>query len=83
MRNIDESTNVVKQSSQQMLASGTQIVDEMDMLGQTTARISSSVSDMASGTDIILTSVESVNADSQQNKNNMASILNEISGFKL
>jgi methyl-accepting chemotaxis protein len=66
-----------------MLASGTQIVDEMDMLGQTTARISSSVSDMASGTDIILTSVESVNADSQQNKNNMASILNEISGFKL
>ncbi|MCQ2572910.1 MAG: methyl-accepting chemotaxis protein [Treponema sp.] len=83
IKNIDESTLEVKHGSQEMLAGGKEISEEMNILDSATATMSNYVSEMSNGTQSIIQAVEKGNNATTQNMKSIDELGSEIKKFKL
>jgi methyl-accepting chemotaxis protein len=83
MHNIDESTVNVKSDASEVFEGGKQVVEQMATLSATNSSINGSISEMAAGTNEILTAVKNVNQTTAQNKEAVSTLVTEVSKFKL
>lgn len=81
IKSIDESMNVVKNSSEEMLSSGKQIVEEMEVLAKVTMKINGAMNEMSSGTTQITAAIHTVNDASLENSSNIQTLASEIQKF--
>ena len=80
---IKDSSEIVKNNSVMLLEGGKQIGEEMKILANTTLEISGSMTEMSAGSVQITKSVESAQNSSAENKQNLDSLKEEVSRFKI
>lgn len=83
MNEINKATVVVRDGSIEMLSGGEQIVAEMKILTEATAKINSNMNSMAENISQIKDSVNSVSKSSEDNTKDLVSLGQELSTFKL
>ncbi len=83
VESVDRVTNEVKTGSAEMLTGGEQVADEMRNLDELTKKITNSMNEMASGASQINSSVQEVSELTQQNKESIQSLSEEVSKFKV
>jgi methyl-accepting chemotaxis protein len=80
---LNDITQLVKQSSQEMLEGSREVIHESKNLGMVTEQITRGVNEMATGADEINSAVSRVNEISVSNKDHIASLVTEVSRFKV
>lgn len=80
---IKTSSDVVKTNSDVVLEGGKQVGEEMRILANVTSEISDSMNEMAAGSKQITKAIESVQASSVENKDNLNSLSQEVRMFKV
>ena len=80
---IKTSSDVVKTNSDVVLEGGKQVGEEMRILANVTTEISGSMNEMAAGSKQITKAIESVQASSVENKDNLNSLSQEVRMFKV
>ena len=83
MHDIENMTQEVKRSSQEMLANSDLVSSEMKRLGEMSDAIADSMNEMASGTVQISNAVQEVSGISQTNKESIENLVSEVSKFKV
>lgn len=83
MHEINNATVIVREGSTEMLAGGEQIVTEMKILSEATEKINNSMTSMAENIDIIKDTVSAVTKSSEENKQDLVDLGNELSTFEL
>lgn len=83
MNQINNATHVVREGSMEMLSGGEQIVTEMKILTEATAKINSTMNSMASNMSNIKDSVSAVSKSSEDNKHHLEKLGQELSSFQL
>ncbi|MDY5122750.1 MAG: methyl-accepting chemotaxis protein [Treponema sp.] len=83
MRDINESTNTVKDGSAEMLASGEQIVREMDSLSEITRKIAENMAHISEFSTQISDAVSITTASTNGTKESLGKLQQEISEFKI
>ena len=83
MKSINDSTVVVKSSSNEMLGDADQVVKEMGILAEVTRRITDSMQLMTQSVDSISTAVKQVSYSSDQNLHNTQELAQKIKTFEL
>lgn len=82
MHAIENMTQEVKRSSQEMLANSNLVSAEMKRLGEMSDAIAKSINEMASGTVQISNALQEVSGISQTNKESIENLASEVSKFK-
>jgi methyl-accepting chemotaxis protein len=80
---LNENTQLVKRGSEEMLEGSREVIAESRNLGNVTEEITRGVNEMASGADQINAAVNRVNEISVDNKEHIASLVTEVSKFKV
>jgi methyl-accepting chemotaxis protein len=80
---LNEATQMVKSSSQGMLEGSRQVIQESKNLEKATQEITHGMNEMATGADQINVSVNHVNTISENNKENIDVLVEEIAKFKV
>jgi methyl-accepting chemotaxis protein len=80
---LNEITQMVKHGSQEMLEGSREVIQESKNLGMVTEEITRGVNEMAAGADEINAAVNRVNEISVDNKDHIASLVKEVSKFKV
>ncbi|GMO38898.1 MAG: hypothetical protein Ta2B_18370 [Termitinemataceae bacterium] len=80
---LNETTQIVHSSADEMLNDSSEIIREGAALAETTQKISGSMQEMAGGVDKINTVIIEVNETSNQNKDSITFLVNEVSRFKV
>ena len=83
MRHIEEMTQEVKKSSQEMLTNSNLVAAEIKRLGKMSDSIVNSMQEMASGAVQITNAVQEVNDISQTNKQSIEATVAEVGKFKV
>ena len=83
MRNIDESTVVVREGAKQMVDDGRLVESQMKNLHDSTYLINDSMAEMTSGTEEILAAIKNVNATAERNKDILYELESQMNKFKL
>jgi len=83
MRNIGDITGNVKEGSAEMLAGGTQLSKEMELLNAATAATHNNVNEMANGAQAIINAVEKGNEASVKNNDSIQNLVTKMNKFKL
>ncbi|MDR2303335.1 MAG: methyl-accepting chemotaxis protein [Treponema sp.] len=80
---LNEATQLVKESSAEMLEGSKQVIEESKNLELATQEISNGMNEMASGAEQINVAVTHVNTISGQNKENIDVLVREVAKFKV
>jgi len=80
---LNELTQIVKDSSIEMLKGSKEVIMESRNLETVTVKISDNINEMAGGTGQINSAVNQVDAISETNKNYIDTLFNEVSRFKV
>ena len=80
---LNELTRQVKNSSSEMRKGSQQVMQETHNLEQVTAEITSAMKEMENGTSKIDKAVKRVDENSNQNKNNISVLMEEVGKFKI
>jgi methyl-accepting chemotaxis protein len=80
---LNETTQMVKGGSAEMLEGSKQVIQESQNLERTTQEITNGMSEMATGANQINDAVSRVNEISVQNKENIDVLVMEVSKFKV
>jgi methyl-accepting chemotaxis protein len=83
IREINDTTVQVKDGSVQMLKGSQEVLAEINRLAQITQEITDSMNEISAGTNQINIAVNEVNDMSHRNKDSIASLMQEISSFKI
>ncbi len=83
MKQISDTTMVVKDGSSEMMVGGEQIVREMGLLNESTAKIKDRMSDIESGVAGILNAMKEVSSSSEKNQDDLNKLGEIIETFKL
>ncbi|MDR0289895.1 MAG: methyl-accepting chemotaxis protein [Treponema sp.] len=83
MGKVNEITRQVTSSSHEMLEGAKEVIQESNNLEKATQEITSGTNEMASGADEINISVHHVNEISDKNREGIATLLKEVSRFKV
>ncbi|MBQ5384488.1 MAG: hypothetical protein IIU46_08580 [Treponema sp.] len=83
MSNIKESTDVVKNNSEEIFLDGQRIKKEMKALEEATADIGDAMKLVSEGTAGITEAIASIEKSSSENQRNLDSLQKEVGGFKL
>ncbi len=79
--NVDGITNEVKDGSAEMLRGGEEVANEMQTLSELTRIITDSMNEMAAGASQINNAIQEVNGLSQDNRENIKTLSEEVSKF--
>ncbi|MDR1858023.1 MAG: methyl-accepting chemotaxis protein [Treponema sp.] len=80
---LNEITGEVKSSSQEMLVGAKEVIHESQNLEKQTQEITSGMNEMATGADQINLAVNQVNEISVKNREGIATLMKEVSRFKV
>jgi methyl-accepting chemotaxis protein len=80
---LNEVTQIVKNSAEEMLEGSRQVIEESKNLEMVTQEISNGINEMAAGADEINIAVNRVNTISGTNKENIETLVREVSRFKI
>jgi methyl-accepting chemotaxis protein len=80
---LNELTGMVKTSSQEMQTNSAEVITESKNLGNITEEVSGGMNEMATGADQINIAVTRVNEISTHNKENIDTLVSEVSKFKV
>jgi methyl-accepting chemotaxis protein len=80
---LNEITGQVKRSATEMLGGSQEVIEESKVLEYITSEIGNGMQEMASGADQIDTAVNRVNDISEENKKQIARLIQEVSRFKV
>jgi methyl-accepting chemotaxis protein len=80
---LNEATQLVRDTSREMLEGSRQVILEGKSLGMTTEEIASGMNEMAAGADQINVAVTRVNSISGENKENIDVLVREVGKFKV
>ena len=80
---VNEITQMVKNGTLEMLEGAREIIRESENLEKTTLEITGGINEMASGSDQVNTAVHHINELSGKNQENIITLLNEVSRFKV
>ena len=83
MKQISDTTMVVKDGSSEMMVGGEQIVREMGLLNESTAKIKDRMRDIESGVAGILNAMKEVSSSSEKNQDDLNKLGEIIETFKL
>lgn len=83
MSEIKNSSDAVQKESEELSTGGKQIADEMDILADVTVQIKNAMAEIVSGTNEITNSVSQVNTATENNREDLAVLHNQVSSFKL
>jgi methyl-accepting chemotaxis protein len=81
--NVNNITRMVKTGSNEMLEGAREVIQESTNLEKVTQEITSGMNEMASGADQINVAVNHVNEISIKNREGIATLMKEVSRFKV
>jgi methyl-accepting chemotaxis protein len=81
--NLNSLTQAVKDGSEEMLEGSREVITEGKSLEMATQEITNGMNEMASGADQINAAVNDTNTISEQNKDNIDTLVKEVSKFKV
>jgi methyl-accepting chemotaxis protein len=80
---LSDTTSQVKASSEEMATGSKQVADESKNLAHVTSEIANSMQEMAAGVELIDKSVNHVNTLSDDNEDNIKTLVSEVEKFKV
>lgn len=80
---IRASSDTVKTNTDILMEGGKQIAKDMDLLSEVTVQISAAMNEMVQGASLVTNSVEECTESSNENKQNLMNLKNEVSQFKV
>jgi methyl-accepting chemotaxis protein len=83
MGNVNDITRQVTSSSHEMLEGAREVIEESQNLEKATQEITSGMNEMASGADQINLAVNHINDISDKNREGIATLMKEVSRFKV
>jgi methyl-accepting chemotaxis protein len=83
IENVNEITQQVKGGSTEMLEGSREVIQESKNLEKVTQEIAGGMNEMAAGADQINAAVNRVNDLSERNRENINTLMKEVSRFKI
>lgn len=83
MGEIKNSSDAVQKESEELSTGGKQIEDEMNILADVTVQIKNAMAEIVEGTNEITSSVSQINTATENNRQDLAVLSEQVSSFKL